>query len=319
MTTRSYDITYIIVTWNNQKEIRECIDSILKYSPQMSRIIIVDNASSDDTIKIIKKYDTSTLSTSTLPIVLVDNNKNLGFAKANNLALGKVYTKYVCFINPDTILTEDIVTPSVEYLENHDEAGLVACRLKNKDGSLQPSCFEFANSRNLYNEVLHKGRFAPQFLCKRKYINYYQAKKTLPVPWVIGAEMVMRTEEAKRIGGFSTEYYMYTEDMDLCRKVRDYLFKEVIYMPEHSLIHLGGASEAQNFSYDKQKKLFENDLLFVAKFDGKNEKEKTKKSLISAYKKRIFMIKHFYKGKDKKDILDKSQRALEIISNLPTK
>lgn len=308
MTSTPCDITYIIVTWNNQNEIRNCLDSIKKYSPETVKTIVVDNASSDDTVKIIKEEYKD--------VILISSKKNLGFAKANNLALGKVKTNYICFINPDVILTEDIVSPSIDYFKKNLDAGIVACKLKNKDGSLQPSCFEFANSKNLYNEILHKGRFAPQSVCKRKYINYYQAKNTISVPWVIGAELVMRTDDVKRIGGFSTEYYMYTEDMDLCRKVRAFLYKQVIYMPEHSLIHLGGTSEAQNFKYDKQRKLFENDLLFVNKFDGKNEKEKTLKAMIKAYKKRNFLVRHFYSKDDKQIILDKGEKSLGVLEEI---
>lgn len=306
--TSSQNMTYIIVTWNNQNEIRDCLDSIIKWSSEQSRIIVLDNASSDDTVNIINKDYSQ--------VDFVEIGKNLGFAVANNLGLEKTTSEFVCFINPDVILTENIEIPSIQYLESHNETGLVACRLKNLDMTLQPSCFEFASRKNLVNEILHKGRFAPQFICRRKYINYYKAKKTISVPWVIGAEMIMRTRDAKQIGGFSTEYYMYTEDMDLCRKISDILHKNIVYMPDYSLIHLGGASESQNFKYNKQKKLFENDLLFINKFDGQTEKEETLKSMIKAYKKRIFILKYFYVGSNKKTILDKSRKSLEILNQM---
>ena len=241
-------ITYIIVTWNNEKEIEQCLKTIEKFSNNEHCIIVVDNASSDNTVTIVRNCFED--------VKLICNQDNVGFAKANNIGLELVKTPYVCFINPDVILTEDIVTPSVNELERNGKVGLIACRLNNSDGSWQPSTFSFANSRNLYNEILHIGAFMPQFICKRKYINYYRPTKKFYPDWVIGAEMIMRTIDARSIDGFSTEYYMYTEDMDLCKKVNAYLHKLILFLPSPSLIHLGGASESQNVNYNKQKKLF---------------------------------------------------------------
>ena len=67
---------------------------------------------------------------------LIESSTNLGFAAANNLALEKVSTPYICYLNPDVILTEDIITPSIEILKKRNDVGIVSCKLKNRDGSL---------------------------------------------------------------------------------------------------------------------------------------------------------------------------------------
>lgn len=301
-------ITYIIVTWNNENEIQECLNSIEKYSDFEHKIIIVDNKSTDHTVNIINDKHHK--------VKLIVNDENLGFARANNIGLKMVNTPYVCFINPDVVLTEDIVTPSIRELENNNSTGLVSCRLNNKDGSLQPSTFSFANSINLFNEILHIGAFMPQIICKKRFINYYQPKEKFCPDWVIGAEMIMRTSDAKAIDGFSTEYYMYTEDMDLCKKVNIYLKKRILFLPDHSLIHLGGASESQNISYDKQKKLFENDLYFVKKYYGQKEAMKTKEKMIKAYGIRYNLLKLLYKKHDRDSQLKKTMKAMEIIEGI---
>ena len=301
-------ITYIIVTWNNENEIRECLDSIEKYSSSPHKILVVDNKSTDQTVKIIREeYKQADLAA---------NDVNMGFAKANNTGLEMVKSPYVCFLNPDVILTEDIAAPSIKELEGNRDIGLVSCRLNNRDGSWQPSTFSFANSRNMFNEILHIGAFMPQSLCKKMYINYYHPKEKFCPDWVIGAEMAMRTPDAKAVGGFSTEYYMYTEDMDLCKKVSIYLNKKTLFLPDHSLVHLGGASESQNIGYDKQKKLFENDLSFVKKFYGEKETQKTKEKMIQAYRIRLNMLKMFYKKQDRDFQLKKTVNALEIIEGI---
>lgn len=150
--------TYIIVTWNNEKEIEDCLSTVSRYSPKNSKVIVVDNNSNDRTVQIIKEKFPET--------ELIESKENLGFAAANNLALENVSSEYICYLNPDVILTEDILTPSIEILEDQSEVGLVACRLKNKDGSNQPSCFNFANSWSLPCEILHIGAVMPRSLRK---------------------------------------------------------------------------------------------------------------------------------------------------------
>ena len=150
--------TFIIVTWNNEKEIEDCLSTVSRYSPKNSKVIVVDNNSNDKTVQVIKEKFPE--------IDLIESKENLGFAAANNLALENVSSEYICYLNPDVILTEDILTPSIEILVDQSEVGLVACRLKNKDGSNQPSFFNFANSWSLPCEILHIGAVMPRSLRK---------------------------------------------------------------------------------------------------------------------------------------------------------
>lgn len=301
-------ITFIIVTWNNQQQIRQCLQTIMKYTLVPYRIIVVDNHSSDETVQIIQKEFST--------VDLIISPDNVGFAKANNLALWQVNSEYVCFINPDIILTEDIINPSIHVLKEKQDVGLVSCKLRNLDSSLQPSCFHFADAYSLVAEILHIGKIFPQFLCKKYFMNFYNAKTDFYPQWVIGAEMVMRTQEAKDIGGFSTEYYMYTEDMDLCKKIDCILNKKIYYLANISLIHLGGASEVQNFNYNKQEKLIKNDLLFIKKFYGENEVHKVLRNMNRAYNFRLNLLNLFYYRNDKNLQLDKTKKVIDIIKEI---
>ena len=301
-------ITYIIVTWNNEKEIENCLSTISIYSPKNSKVVVVDNDSKDRTVQIIKaKFP---------DVNLIKSTKNLGFAAANNLALESVSTEYICYLNPDVILTEDVLTPSIAILENHSEVGLVACRLKNRDGSDQPSCFNFASSWSLPCEILHIGKIMPKKLKKKFFLNYYNASEDFEPDWVIGAQMVMRTKDAWLIGGFSTEYFMYTEDMDLCKKVSVILHKKIYFISNVSLIHLGGASESQNTNYNKQAKLFQNDKDFVTKFYGKEEAERTILNMKRAYNLRKIMLKIGYWRKDRSFQIEKTEVALNLLNSM---
>lgn len=300
--------TFIIVTWNNEKEIEDCLSTVSRYSPKNSKVIVVDNNSNDMTVQVIKEKFPE--------IDLIESKENLGFAAANNLALENVSSEYICYLNPDVILTEDILTPSIEILVDQSEVGLVACRLKNKDGSNQPSCFNFANSWSLPCEILHIGAVMPRSLRKKYFLNYYKTNDDFKPDWVIGAEMVMRTKDARAIGGFSTEYFMYTEDMDLCKKISVILKKQIYFISGVSLIHLGGASEAQNVNYNKQKKLFQNDMIFVRKFYGESEAKRAKQKVMKAYLLRKLLLTAAYWKKDRSKHLSKTEEAYNILKNV---
>lgn len=296
--------TFIIVTWNNEKEIFNCIDSVQKIYGTSCKVIVVDNCSKDNTVNIIRNNFKW--------VEIIVSDTNLGFAAANNVALEKVVSDYVCFLNPDVILTEDIIKPSIKSLNNDDCVGVVACRLKNVDGTNQQSWFSYVNKWSLMSEILHIGKIVPSFLRKKYFLNYYVPRGDFYPDWVIGAEMVMRTNDAKQIQGFSTEYFMYTEDMDLCMKVKRQLKKKVLVLMSISLIHLGGASEGQNISYNKQEKLIRNDAYFVKKFYGNSE---SKSTIVLAYKAtmiRLWLLLIGYWKYDRDVQINKTKYLIDI-------
>ncbi|MCK1219822.1 glycosyltransferase family 2 protein [Streptococcus uberis] len=301
-------VTYIIVTWNNENEIENCLKTLFEFSPSDSKVIVVDNNSSDKTVELISSHYPN--------VNLISSKENLGFAKANNVALDQVETDFICYLNPDVILTEDFVTDSMLKLNEFPEIGIVAARLKNLDMTHQQSTFNFATSKTMFVDVLHLSKLMPKSLKRKFGLSAFNPVSDFYPDWVIGAEMVLRTADAKAINGFSTEYFMYTEDMDLCKKVLDYLNKRTYYLSSKSLIHIGGASEVQNVSYDKQKKMFENIILFVEKFYSGVEAKKTVSNMILAYSIRKILLKLFYKHDDKKIQIDKTSQALQILREL---
>lgn len=289
-------ITYVIVTWNNEKEIEDCINSVRDNTDLGFEIIVLDNNSSDRTAEIIEKN---------FPEVnLIKSQENLGFAQGNNVALSQVNSEYVCFLNPDTILIENIAVPSIEKLKENHKIGIVGCRLCNADRTWQQSCFKYAHGIELFLEIMHLSRlFQP----------YNNGNRNIYPDWIIGAEMIMRTSEAKRVGGFSTEYYMYTEDMDLCKKVQVVLKKRVYFIAEKSLIHLGGASEIQNVSYDKQLKMTQGKMLFNEKYYGLDSRRKAKIWMLMGYRLRSAMVKLLYWRNDRCIQIKKNMNAIKCI------
>ena len=303
-------LTFIIVTWNNNNTIIECLDSIYKFCNNFN-IIVVDNKSSDNTVDLInkKKY---------LNCEVLELDKNVGFAEGNNIGLENVNTPYICYLNPDTILLEDIIESSIEILENKHEIGLVGCKLLNTDKTLQASTFNFITEKQVYFEAFKIGKFLPNFISEKYFPNDSKSKKSKIVDWVIGAEMILSTEDARKINGFSTEYYMYVEDMDLCKKIETILNKKTYYLADTSLIHIGGASEIKNVNYNKLEKIISNKIRFSKKFYGIDKATKVKRSLYQVYLIRYFIIKIFYWFKKRKYYLEKMKTGLEICKTLKT-
>lgn len=299
-------ITFIIVTWNNEKQIEACLDTLTKYTSVPHEVIIVDNVSKDNTCSIIsQKY----------PFVrLVKSKENLGFAKGNNLALNKVETPYLCFINPDVILTEDITQPAIKILDQNKNIGLVTNKLCNADGSDQLTTGRFTDFISILVSVCHLSHIIPNLLKKSLCPEYYKINHGYFFPdWVIGAEMFMRTSDAKTIGGFSTDYYMYMEDMDICWKVRHQLQKQVLYNADVSMIHLGGASEKQNTSYLKQEKLYRNTFLFCKKYYGEEQAYKLYRFFLNLYKMRYNILYPFSFSNKINNLIKHDKKIINIL------
>ncbi|WP_303105230.1 glycosyltransferase family 2 protein [uncultured Mitsuokella sp.] len=302
-------ITFVIVTWNNEKQIEACLDTLAKYTITPHEIIVVDNVSEDKTCDIISRR---------YPFVrLIKSKENLGFARGNNLALKEVRTPYLCFINPDVILTEDIASPAINILNQHKDVGLVTNKLCNIDGSSQLTTGRFTDFISIFISVCHLSLFIPNLLRKNLCPEYYEIQHGYYFPdWVIGAEMFMRTSDAKEISGFSTDYYMYMEDMDICWKIRHQLQKKILYNSDVSMIHLGGASEKQNKNYSKQEKLYVNTFLFCKKYYGKKKAYRLYAFITMLYKIRRILIYPLKLINKRNDLLEHEKNIRKILKNI---
>jgi len=270
-------ISVIVVTWNNEQEVTNCLTSFIKFFPSKFtyQIIVVDNNSSDRTVDTIRNKFSD-------EVLVLEPRKNLGFAGGNNYALHHIKGEYCLLLNPDTICTEDVVTPLVDCLENCLDVGIVAPRLLYEDGGRQASVFRFETPIALLFENMRLGLLLPEFL-KRRF-SPYLAKRlpTMKVDWVIGAVMMLRSADLKKVNGLSEEYFMYTEDMDLCKKIADVGYATK-YISEVKIIHIGGQSETKNTNYKKTEKLLENKLIFIKKFYGLKSARRGRLILLYVY------------------------------------
>ena len=176
----SKKISYLIVTWNNADIIGECIDSLFAFSAFDNEVIVVDNASADGTCQVIReRYGDK--------VKLIDAGENLGFSKANNLALQHATGEYIFYTNPDVIFIEDITTPMVEYLDSHPQVGIVSPQLLYRDKTYQVSTCNFPSASKVFWDDLQMYKLLSEDGKAKRAQAQYRKGGDRFVDWTYGA------------------------------------------------------------------------------------------------------------------------------------
>ena len=253
----SYSI--ILVNYNGSKFIYKCLNSIQKFADFNNyEVIIVDNFSTDDSVKIIKDNFPS--------FKLICSPNNLGFCKANNLAAKHSQSEHLLFLNTDTILIENTPKILADYLKQNKNVAAIGSRITFQDGSYQISAGYLPN---LAIELFDKIRYSLDNKWHPLFSSLYdrQYSKVQEVGWVTGACLMIRRDVFEQIGGFDENFFMYFEDKDLCKRVKELGYK-VVYYPKTTIIHLlGGSSHGIKKSVNKYYR--DSQLYYYQKHLGK--------------------------------------------------
>jgi N-acetylglucosaminyl-diphospho-decaprenol L-rhamnosyltransferase len=235
---RSPEVSIILVNWRSKDYVRACLERIAEEGQCGSyEVLVVDNDSGDGCVAMLKEH---------FPHVrCIESTANLGFARANNLAAADSQGRYILFLNPDTEVCEGAIKTLSAALDAHPEAGMVGARLLNTDRTLQTTCVTAIP--NILNQTINlrwlRGAFPMWGIWGIRAL--YRAGKTpSTVEAISGACMMVRREVVEQVGGFSTDYFMYAEDMDLCVKVAN-AGHAILYVPQAEIVHHGGASSSQ--------------------------------------------------------------------------
>jgi GT2 family glycosyltransferase len=227
-------LSFILVNWNCLAFTEQCVAAIDRTVTGLDyEVIVVDNASGDAPCQSLADR---------FPAVrLILSQENLGFGGANNLAARFASGQILFFLNPDTILLEDAARRAYQVLENRPDAGVVGCRFLNSDGSLQLSSVQAFPS--VMNQLL-ANRWLQQWWpsTQGKEALYVKVPNAVwEVDVVSGAGLLMRKQVFEQVGGFSREYFMYAEEVDLCYRVHSANLK-VLHCGDAQVVHFGGQS-----------------------------------------------------------------------------
>lgn len=231
-------LSIIIVSWNVAKDLSNCLKSIGECPPSCEfEIIVVDNASTDDTVDVIKKN---------FPDVLaITNDKNLGFAAANNQGIAKAEGEYVLLLNPDTIVHSVALDTLVMFMDDNADVGICGPKLSNDDGSIQRSVRRFPSFLGaLHRHTAFKfvGIFKKEY--KKWLMKDFRYNEQRDVEQLIGAAMMIRRSVLDEVGVMDENFFMYYEEVDLCYRVKKAGYR-ITFTPATDITHLGGQSSGQ--------------------------------------------------------------------------
>lgn len=225
-------LSIIILTFNTKKLTLDCISSILKiYKKNIEgreiEIIVSDNNSEDGTAESVKKIS---------GVKIVENNKNYGFSKGNNLGARKALGKYLLFLNSDTLIKDEGFLKMIRFMEENEKVGILGAKLLSPDGTAQKSCGNFYTFFNLLFTLFGKD------IIVRKSPNNIQK-----VDWVSGASLMIRENLFGKLKGFDEDFFMYIEDMELCFRSKKLGFFTYFY-PNIKLVHQELGSGNRSFA-----------------------------------------------------------------------
>jgi N-acetylglucosaminyl-diphospho-decaprenol L-rhamnosyltransferase len=231
------DLSIVIVNWNSVGFLRKCLASVYANTQDVSfEVIVIDNASFDGCEEMIQNE---------FPLVrFIQSQVNLGFARANNLASEQTTGKVILFLNPDAEVIGLALQCMVACLELLPDAGAVGPTLLNTDGSIQTSCIQSFPS--ILNQTLDSDYLRAAFPKWSLWGNralFEESSQSAVVEGISGACLMIRESIFEDVGRFSSDYFMYGEDMDLCYRVQKAGWKNY-YVGQSKVIHHGGQSTA---------------------------------------------------------------------------
>ena len=224
-------ISIALVSHNSKRYLELLLPSLIKSLKGIhSEILLVDNCSIDSTVYYIETH---------FPYVNVHKNrKPRGYGANQNKNIARAAGKYIALMNPDMIVPPQAFHSLLNFMKAHDEAGIATCNICNPDGTCQ-----YLNKREPAVFDLLARRFLPGFLqpiCRNR-LDYYEMRdmgydSVVEVPFISGSFMFARTDLIKAVKGFDERFFMYFEDVDLCRRLREKAIS-LLYCPDVAIIH----------------------------------------------------------------------------------
>lgn len=248
-------LSVVIVSWNTRALLVDCLNSLKGAVDGQMEVLVVDNASDDDSAPVLK---------SQFPWVkLIANEENVGFATGNNQAIRASVGEYVLLLNPDTVVLPGALETLLKFMDEHPEVGAAGSRVLNPDGSLQTSCYPAPTLLRELWRLFHLDAL-------RHYGVYCMADwptdVNRQVDVLLGACILLRRKVLDQIGLMDEKYFMYSEEVDLCFRVRRAGWP-IYWVPEAKIIHYGGQSTNQ-VAGEMFLRLYEGKLIYFKKHYG---------------------------------------------------
>jgi GT2 family glycosyltransferase len=246
------DLSIVILNYKQKGLVRQCIKGIVSAQPKLDyEIIVVDNNSGDGCLAMVNNFVNqlnvqNDFQKKHLPIkpdivipemITIQSPTNDGFSAGNNLGIKRARGEYIMILNPDIAIVPDVLEKMCQYMKANPKIGILGPKLINPDGSAQYSCRRFpslitpAFRRTKLGSLPFAKKMVDQYLMKD-----FDQKQTRTVDWLFGACLLVRKSVFEKVGLFDERFFMYFEDLDLCRRVWHGGY-EVVYYTDVEVVH----------------------------------------------------------------------------------
>jgi GT2 family glycosyltransferase len=239
-----YEVSIIVISFNTRDLLRECLTSLLAECSSLgapAEVLVVDNASVDGSAEMVD----AEFSKAATPVRLVRSDFNLGFAAANNLAMEQTKGRYIALLNSDAFFHPGALRRAIDHMDADGSVGIGGARLVSRNGAWQPSARTF---HSIWIDAIVMTGLAVRFPRSRIFgtpdRTWADADEPAQVDWVPGAFSILRREALAKTGLFDPAFFLYYEEVDLCRRVKAAGFR-VLYWPDVVVTHVGGESGRQ--------------------------------------------------------------------------
>ncbi len=234
------ELSIVILNWNVAEMLAACLRALPEACGgwwERTEVIVVDNGSVDGSVEMVRGEFPG--------VRVIALGENRGFTRGNNVGIRAARGRYVLVLNPDTVAHGGSIAKLCEYMEGHREVGIAGPRLVNGDGSTQSSRRRFPTVWTALVEFTPLQRYlGGAGVLRRFYVEDRGDDEEQYVDWVSGAALICRREMLEQVGPFDTGYFMFSEEMDLCRRAGEAGWR-VAYVPEAEITHFGGRSTDQ--------------------------------------------------------------------------
>ncbi|MBU0899452.1 glycosyltransferase family 2 protein [bacterium] len=271
------DLSITIISHNHGHFLTPCLASLYKYAQGFTfEVLLIDNKSDDQTVEIIKNNFPE--------VALIENKKRYSFAKNNNIGIKYSKGRYILLLNPDTTFSDNALKKVIEFMDEHEEVGISACKLLNPDGTIQDSCRKFPTPLAILFRGFRLDRWFKNVQFYQNYLMHnFDHNFLKEIDWALGAFLFVRREVIKKVGMMDEKYPLYYEDIDWCFRVKESGWK-IYYLPHVSITHHYLRTSAKSFL--NKRKIFH--LISIGHFYNKHALTMLKNSIWKRNKENVY-------------------------------
>jgi N-acetylglucosaminyl-diphospho-decaprenol L-rhamnosyltransferase len=254
------DLGVSIVSYRTPELLRRCLAAVAEHRTDLElEVMVVDNASGDGSADMVASEFAW--------VHVIRNQHNVGFGPGHNQALRALHARHFLVLNSDTEPRRGALPTLVRYLDAHADVAVVGPRLVYPDGRVQPSRRRFPTTATLFLESTQLQRFWPRnAVLDRYYVHDRDDVTEQDVDWLVGACLCVRASAAEQVGLFDERYFLYSEEIDWCRRFRQHGYR-IVYLPTAEVLHHEGASTGIDLA-SRDRQFQSAKLKYAAKWHG---------------------------------------------------